>query len=93
MFRSLLKALGVARTEKTHTVLAGRTERKKGTLLFKGKTESPEQRNTREGKKKILPSPLRTSGSRERKVKERGKERTVNKEKQESDVTGEETEM
>lgn len=40
-----------ARTEKTRTVLA---ERKKGTLLFKGKTDSLVQRNTAEGKNASL---------------------------------------
>lgn len=38
-------------TLRKHTlVLAAFTERKKGTLLFKGKSESPVLRNTREEK-------------------------------------------
>lgn len=74
-----------ANTEKTHTVLAGYAERKKGTLLFKGKTESPELRNTREEK---LNSSFTAEDHRSKKKKgqaERGGE-TVNKEKQGSKV-------
>lgn len=43
-----------AHAEKTHTVLASYTKRKKGTLLFKGKTESPGTEEHQSGKKKLL---------------------------------------
>lgn len=43
-----------ARAGKTRTRLACFTERKKGTLLFKGKTDSVVQRNTTEGENASL---------------------------------------
>lgn len=42
------------RTEKTRTALASFTERKKGTLLFKGKTDSLVQRNATEGEMPVF---------------------------------------
>lgn len=45
--------------------MARYAERKKGTLLFKGKTESQVLRSTRE-ENAILLSPLSTTGSRQK---------------------------
>lgn len=71
---------------KKRSVLVGFTERKKGTLLFKGKTESPVLRNTREGEKNKKTVFIRRWGPGDHDKWRSGKN-SGDKEKQEGEAT------